>query len=63
MGHAGSPQVSNAKPEDMYDLLRPNVMKDIAGGDRMSRVEWGPLNGDLGLIKHGLSRSTLNALP
>ncbi|KAI0249895.1 hypothetical protein BJV78DRAFT_1224130 [Lactifluus subvellereus] len=35
MGHAGSPQVSNAKPEDMYDLLRPNVMKDIAGGDTM----------------------------
>jgi hypothetical protein len=35
MGHAGSPQVSNSKPEDAYDLLRQTVCKQIAGGDTM----------------------------
>jgi hypothetical protein len=35
MGHADSPQVFNAKPEDIYDLFHLNVMKDIAGGDTM----------------------------
>jgi hypothetical protein len=35
MGHAGSPPVSHAKTGDTYDLLRPNVCKEIAGGDTM----------------------------
>jgi hypothetical protein len=35
-GRAGpSPQISNAKPDDTHDLLRPAMWKDIAGGDLM----------------------------
>ncbi|KAI9512951.1 hypothetical protein F5148DRAFT_560177 [Russula earlei] len=35
-GRAGpSPQISNAKVEDAYDLLRPTVWQEIAGGDQM----------------------------
>jgi hypothetical protein len=30
-----SPQISNAKPDDTYDLLRPGMWKEIAGGDTM----------------------------
>ena len=30
-----SPQISNAKTDDTYDLLRPAMWKDIAGGDTM----------------------------
>jgi hypothetical protein len=35
MGHVGSPQVSHAKAGDTYGLLRPNVCKEIAGGNPM----------------------------
>jgi hypothetical protein len=35
-GRAGpSPQISNAKPDDTHELLRPAMWKDIAGGDLM----------------------------
>ena len=35
-GRAGpSPQISNAKPDDTYELLRPVMWKDISGGDTM----------------------------
>jgi len=35
-GRAGSPpQTSNAKTNDAYDLLRPTVWREIAGGDAM----------------------------
>jgi hypothetical protein len=35
-GRAGSsPQIPNAKTEDAYELLRPTVWKEIAGGDTM----------------------------
>ena len=30
-----SPQISNAKPDDTHELLRPAMWKDIAGGDLM----------------------------
>src|SRR6266849_4709825 len=35
-GRAGpSPQISNAKPADTHELIRPAMWKDIAGGDLM----------------------------
>jgi len=35
-GRAGpSPQISNTKTEDGYELLRPTVWKEVAGGDTM----------------------------
>ena len=35
-GRAGpSPQISNTKPDDTHELLRPAMWKDIAGGDLM----------------------------
>jgi hypothetical protein len=35
-GRAGSsPQISNAKSDDAYELLRPSIWKEIAGGDTM----------------------------
>ena len=36
-----SPQISDAKTDDTYDLLRPAMWKDIAGGDTMFRQAQG----------------------
>jgi len=40
-GRASSPHISNAKTGDVYDLLRPTVWKEIAGGEEIFRQAQG----------------------